>query len=107
MSQQRPPMQWGAVRNGRRHECPYCKVILLTGEIPGFCCGTRGSRLQDVPPLPPLPDEFNIFLNHPQISKVSRALNLIFSFASLETTHDFPSYSGSAMFAIQGKIIHK
>ena len=100
---QLPPviLTWG-------HHCPHCHILLLTGEKPGFCCGPNGSRLNDVPPLPPLPNEFNIFLNDTNISASSRILNLIFSFASLETTHAFPQNRGPlGFFSIQGKVYHR
>lgn len=45
------------------------------------------------------------FINHPDISCQSRRLNLIFSFASLETTANF-SVVRHGFFAIQGKIYH-
>ncbi|KAI0038342.1 hypothetical protein FA95DRAFT_1461741, partial [Auriscalpium vulgare] len=101
-------LSWGAVRGNRRHECPHCHILLLTGESPGFCCGPKGSHLDDTPPLPPLPPAFEDLLNHPHISSISRKLNLIFSFASLETTHAFPSIAGPQGFlAIQGKVYHR
>lgn len=103
-----PKLEWGTNRNGAIHKCPICEVILLTGESPGFCCGPRGSKFTDVPALPPLPDEYNTFINHPDISKQSRKLNLVFSFASLETTHAFPNIHGGPSFvAIEGKIYHR
>ncbi|KAF8494515.1 hypothetical protein JB92DRAFT_3230919 [Gautieria morchelliformis] len=60
-----PSFSWGEIRQGRVHECPYCRISLLTGEKPGFCCGDKGSCLGDVAPLPVLPSEFDIFLNDP------------------------------------------
>jgi hypothetical protein len=105
-----PPatLTWGKERGGSRHCCPHCGIVLLTGENAGFCCGPGGARLNDVPPLPPLPVEFNGFLEHPDISSLSRILNLCLSFASLETTHAFPSNSGPpGFFAVQGKVYHR
>ena len=105
-----PPviLQWGAVRAGVRHKCHRCSVILLTGERAGFCCGANGIHLNDVPLLPPLPIEFDTFLNHPDISRLSRIVNLIFSLASMESTHPFPSLHGPpAFFAVQGKLYHR
>ncbi|KAJ7052403.1 hypothetical protein C8F01DRAFT_1261856 [Mycena amicta] len=100
---------WGSVRGGRQHKCHTCGVLLLTGEKSGFCCGPNGNRFLDVKPLPPLPPEFNIFLNDRDISKLSRRLNLILSFASLETTHPFPRpTSGPPGFvAIGGRVYHR
>jgi hypothetical protein len=103
-----PRLRWGEIRGGRTHRCPVCGVILLTGEDPGFCCGPQGSHASDVEPLPPLPQEFDTFINDPNISSSSRVLNLIFSFASLESTHPFPDSNGLPGFvAIQGKIYHR
>ena len=101
-------LTWGATHKGRVHKCPTCDVMLLTGETPGFCCGHAGQHFAKVPHLPPLPTEFNSLITHPDISHSSRILNLIFSFAALETTHPFPSLPGSrSFFAIQGKIYHR
>ncbi|KAH9918037.1 hypothetical protein B0H21DRAFT_702501, partial [Amylocystis lapponica] len=103
-----PTLQWGAVRRGRPHRCPFCFVLLLTGEKPGFCCGRGGKQLHAVAPLPALPPQYDTFLHHPQISSLSRCLNLVFSFASLETTAEFPNVAGPPGFlAIQGKIYHR
>ncbi|KAF9561457.1 hypothetical protein CPC08DRAFT_608202, partial [Agrocybe pediades] len=103
-----PVLQWGAFRLGTMHQCPVCKLVLLTGERKGFCCGKDGSKFNDVLPLPPLPEEYNTFINDPNISSKSRILNLAYSFASMETTHDFPAFSqGNAFVAIQGKVYHR
>lgn len=92
----------------RNQSCLYCGLLLFTGETSGFCCGTRGNRLRDVRPLPCLPHEYNIFINHPSISSSSRILNLLFSFAALESTALFPHNIGPpGFFAIQGKIYHR
>jgi hypothetical protein len=100
-------LSWGGTASVP-HQCPHCHIDLLTGEKPGFCCGKKGSRLNNVPPLPPLPPEYNIFINDPRISSLSRIVNLIFAFASLETTHPFPENTGPpGFFAIQGKIYHR
>ena len=101
-------LSWGATHKGRVHKCPTCDVILLTGETPGFCCGRAGQHFAKIPSLPPLPPEFDTLIAHPDISHSSRVLNLIFSFAALETTHPFPSLRGGpSFFAIQGKIYHR
>lgn len=103
-----PRLQWGAYIRRKKHECPMCGIELLTGEKPGFCCGPEGSKFQEVTPLPPLPAEYDVFINDPQISKKSRVLNLTFSFASLESTHDFPKIGGGPSFvAMEGKIYHR
>jgi hypothetical protein len=86
--------------------CRYCGIQLLSGENPGFCCGKKGKYLNTIPALRPLPPEFSVFINDPQISALSRQLNLIFSFASLETSMKFPSTHGG-MFAIQGRVYHR
>ncbi|EIN10760.1 hypothetical protein PUNSTDRAFT_65796, partial [Punctularia strigosozonata HHB-11173 SS5] len=85
-------------------QCPFCGVQLLTDERSEFCCA-RGRRLGDVPRLPPLPPQYDAFINHPQISILSRKLNLMVSFAALETSMRFPQTHGG-MFAIQGKVYH-
>ncbi len=103
-----PALTWGARRGGNIHCCSTCGVKLLTGESAGFCCGLGGSRYSLIPSLPPLPVEYNSFLTHPKISSLSRILNLVFSFASLETTAEFPSHNGPPGFmAIQGRIYHR
>ena len=102
-----PTLAWGQTWGGVRHECRYCGLILLTGEKAGFCCGNRGSHLHDVAPLPPLPPSYQTICNHPQISTLSRKLNLIFSFASMESSHAFPSQTANGMVAVQGKVYHR
>lgn len=103
-----PTLQWGARRGNRVHRCPTCNIVLLTGEDPGFCCGPQGSKFALTPPLPPLPPEYNTFINDRNISASSRILNLVFSFASLESTHPFPGNDGPRGFiAIQGRIYHR
>ena len=58
--------------------------------------------------MPPLPFKYNSFINNPDISALSHILNLIFSFASLETTHPFPTNNGPPGFvAIQGRVYHR
>src|SRR6201996_1391211 len=99
---------WGARRGLHTHTCPTCGIQLLTGEKSGFCCGPAGSRFHDVKPLPPLPPEYSIFINDPRISHLSRVLNLMLSFASLETTQPFPqSYGPPGFVAIQGRVSHR
>ncbi|EMD31000.1 hypothetical protein CERSUDRAFT_60644, partial [Gelatoporia subvermispora B] len=103
-----PRLQWGQVRRNQRHECRHCKVVLLTGEKPGFCCGPNGSRVGDVQPLPPLPPQYDALISHPAISASSRSLNLLFSFAALESSHPFPVNAGpQGFFAVQGRIYHR
>lgn len=99
-------LTWAAQRGNHTHMCPHCGITLLTGEYAGFCCGKNGSRLNDIQELPALPPEYAAFINHPDISCQSRRLNLIFSFASLETTANF-SVVRHGFFAIQGKIYHR
>ncbi|KIJ25043.1 hypothetical protein M422DRAFT_141813, partial [Sphaerobolus stellatus SS14] len=90
-------------------QCQYCQVALLTGERHGgFCCGQAGKYANVVPPLPPLPPEMEWLSVQPNISFLSRKLNLIFSFASMETTEQFPTHTGPQGFlAIQGRIYHR
>lgn len=91
------------------HTCTHCRVTLLPSEdiSTPFCCGgaRRGRQYQ---PLPPLPIEYNDFLNHPDISARSRSLNLLFSFSSLESTHEFPEAARNFSFiAVQGRVYHR
>ena len=102
-----PSLTWGEVWAGHTHKCPTCGISLLTGEVPGFCCGAKGSCFHDVPPLPPLPPAVKALTQHPEISSLSHILNLVFSFSSLETTHAFLNQSGPPGFlAIQGCVYH-
>jgi len=89
------------------HACKICGVILLTGERPGFCCGPNGNRFPLIPPLPPLPPEYNTIIDNPNISHLSRRLNLIFSFAALESSHVFPTPGNPSFVAISGRIYHR
>jgi hypothetical protein len=100
-------LRWGAIRNGTPLSCPFCHVILLTGEKHGFCCGPNGNCFLAIPPLPALPQEFDTFINNPHISHLSRNLNLIFSFALLESSHAFPSPGAPCFLAIAGKTYHR
>jgi hypothetical protein len=102
-------LHWGARRKNKKHECPWCGIELLTGENPGFCCGANGKYANDPERLPPLPAEFTIFLNDTRISSLSRLLNVIFSFAALETTHEFPNFvpGPPAFVAIAGRVYHR
>jgi hypothetical protein len=101
-----PVMQWGAHSTRGYHRCHYCNIDLLTHEKSGFCCGPKG-KYAYLKPLPALPQEYNNIISDSRISKESRVLNLIFSFAALETTHAFPNLTGPPSFvAVQGKIYH-
>ena len=102
-----PSLSWGATKGSHIHRCPSCQLPLLTGERPGFCCGPNGSR--KITALPPLPQEYDVFINDPCISSLSRILNLVFSFASLETTQPFPNTppGGPSFLVIQGKVYHR
>ena len=102
-----PRLYWGSSQKNHSRKCPTCGVILLTGERPGFCCGPNGSRYATVQRLPSLPDEFNTFLNSPDISKLSRKLNLIFSFASMESTHAFPTPGNPSFVTVAGRVYHR
>ena len=100
-------LAWSNEHAGQSHKCCTCGIPLLTGERPGFCCGPGGSKYHEVPPLPPLPVQYHVFLNHPDISHYSRILNLIFSFVALEMSHAFPTIEGPPGFlAIQGRVYH-
>ena len=104
-----PRLAWGSSSNNRAADrrCHTCGVELLTGERAGFCCGPNGNRYTAIQPLPPLPDEFNTFLNSPDISRLSRKLNLIFSFAAMESTHTFPTPGNPSFVAVAGRIYHR
>ena len=103
-----PRLAWGAKRGAHSHCCTTCGISLLTGEQSGFCCGPGGSKFGEVKPLPPLPPEYTAFIDDPRISHLSRILNLMLSFASLETTQPFPQINGPPGFmAIQGRVYHR
>lgn len=86
-----PMLRWGDRCGNSYHRCRICNIELLTGERAGFCCGIAGKYLNNTIPLPPLPPQYATFINHPHISSMSRILNLVFSFTSMETTHPFPT----------------
>ena len=103
-----PVLGWADWRGNSYHRCRICNIELLTGERAGFCCGVDGKYFNNTPPLPPLPPQYAAFVNHPDISSMSRVLNLVFSFASMETTHPFPTVPAPPGFlAIQGRIYHR
>lgn len=104
-----PDLQWGTIANNHRitHMCKICGVILLTGERPGFCCGLNSNRFALIPPLPPLPPEYNAIINDRKISQLSHRLNLIFSFAALESSHTFPTPGNPTFIVISGRIYHR
>ena len=98
---------WGCHWSMNIHACSHCNLILLTGKKPGFCCGPHGKYLSLLPQLPPLPVEYENLLHDPRISTLSCSLNLLFSFASMETTEKFTSdFGGHGFVAIQGKVYH-
>ena len=101
-----PTLAWGKLYSGIHHSCPFCGIILLIGEKPGFCCGDHGSHLDNVLPLPLLPQEYGVLLWHSDILKLSCKLNLIFSFAFMESSQTFLTYLANSMVAVQGKIYH-
>jgi hypothetical protein len=102
----RTALTWGG-HQGKSHQCKYCGIPFLTGERPGFCCGLNGCRVADIKALPPFPPEYSAFIHDEQISPLSRILNLIFSFAALESTHPFSNHpKGLHFISIQGKIYH-
>jgi len=102
-----PVLSWSDRHGSAYHRCWVCNIALLTGERAGFCCGINGKYFNDTIPLPPLPAQYDASINHLNISSMSRVLNLIFSFASMETTHPFPTVPGPPGFlSIQGHIYH-
>ena len=104
-----PRLTWGSSSNNRNtdRQCRICGVVLLTGEKAGFCCGPKGNRYPAIRPLPPLPEEFETFLSSPDVSRLSRKLNLIFSFAAMESTHAFPTPGNPSFVAVAGRVYHR
>ena len=100
-----PRLQWGGPKGART--CRTCNIVLLTGERAGFCCGPNGNRFSLIPSLPPLPAEYDIIIDDERISRLSRRLNLIFSFAALESTHSFPTPGNPSFVVISGRIYHR
>lgn len=99
---QSPVLNWD-------RSCNFCHVRLLSSEraVRPFCCG-GAVRANQYTPLPPLPPEYDVFINHSSISAQSRSLNLLFSFASLESTHEFPTTGNNISFVVvQGRIYHR
>ena len=96
------PIEWTSNR-----QCSFCGIPLLNTEKSGWCC-LKGTRMTK--PLPPLPFEFQQFINCPNISSLSRVFNLIFSFAALETEGTFPSMDSNSppgFFAASGRMYHR
>ncbi|KIJ29564.1 hypothetical protein M422DRAFT_121412, partial [Sphaerobolus stellatus SS14] len=89
--------------------CQFCNTLLLTGERNGgVCCGQCGKYAHIVPEIPPLPVQFLWLATQPNISFLSRKLNLLFSFAAMETSESFPHLTGPLGFvAIQGQVYHR
>jgi hypothetical protein len=98
-----PPFQWN-------HSCSNCGIQLLSTERDsngrGFCCRDPNSNRHQYRLLPALPPQIDAIAGEHAISGQSRSLNLIFSFASLETTANFPVVPGG-FIAIQGKVYHR
>ena len=105
----KPLLTWGSSSNNgaRDRRCSTCRIELLTGEKPGFCCGPDSKHFSAVKRLPPFPDQFETFLRSRDISKLSRKLNLIFSFASMESTHAFPTPRNPSFVAVAGRVFHR
>jgi len=88
--------------------CQFCGIQLLSGEKQGFCCGSNGKFANTPPSLPPFPPEFDWLVKQNNISTFSRKLNILFSFASMETERLFPQLSGGNSFvSIQGRVYHR
>lgn len=104
-----PKLQWGSIRSNTPHRCKHCQIELLTGEKAGFCCGRNGKYANVPAPLPPMPEQYDAFVNHPHISSLSRLLNLIFSFAALESSQEFPPIppGGPSFLAMAGRLYHR
>ena len=95
-----PRLEWGANRRGERHRCKYCGILLFTGEDGGFCCGPHGNWLHVAPPLPPLPYKLDALTQDSRISHALNTLNLIFSFASLESIGSLAAIHSFANFGL-------
>ena len=88
-------------------QCSFCGITLLNTEKNGWCC-LKGTCMTS--PLPPLPFEFQQFIDSPNISSLSRVFNLIFSFMALETEGIFPSmdrHGPPGFFAASGRLYHR
>ena len=86
--------------------CQHCGVRRFVDEKAKFCCG-NGSKAQYYRRLPPYPLDMLPVIHDPQLSALSRKLNLIFSFAALQTTHAFPNHGHPSFFAVQGRVYHQ
>jgi hypothetical protein len=92
-------------------QCRHCGVQLLSSESDNksFCCG-GGKHCANYTPLGDLPPEYSSFTTSPMISRLSRKLNLAFSFAALETSMPFLSpanLGGPSFVVIQGRSYHR
>ncbi|KAJ7303477.1 hypothetical protein DFH08DRAFT_644238, partial [Mycena albidolilacea] len=75
--------------------------------FPGYGMYTPGHKNSQGEYIPG-PPSTDTFINDHRISQSSRILNLVLSFASLETTHPFPEIPGPFSFiAIQGRVYHR
>ena len=50
---------------------------------------------------------YDALISDPNISRLSRRLNLIFSFAALESSHEFPTPGNPSFVAVSGRIYHR
>lgn len=79
---------------------------LLTHETSSFCCGPNGNRLNDDVALPPLPREFAWLTDHPNISRLSRKLNHMFTFTAFKVSGNLPP-TQDGFVAIEGRSYHR
>jgi hypothetical protein len=104
-----PPTHPNIYRVTWNRRCRFCNVSLLSTEVStarsAFCCGGE-QRQHRYTALPPYPSSLADILSDPHISSKSRALNLVFSFASMETDAVFPNIV-NGFVAIQGKLYHR
>lgn len=89
--------------------CRHCGALLLSGELPAFCCN-GGKNI--IPPLPPLPPQLSAIVSDATtsrgISAGSRRLNNLFSFTAIGATQGFAQFrSGPASVAITGRTYHR
>lgn len=92
-----------------RRSCTTCRIPLLSSESvsSSFCCGPNGKHGRNYIPLPALPRQYDSFTDTPNISAMSRKLNLAYSLASTATTMEFPNFRGDHMVAIRGRVYHR
>lgn len=85
-------------------ECQYCQTMLLTGELPEFCCN-RGKHM--IPSLPSYPENINNILIDPTCSNLSRKLNALFSFTAIGVQGQFVTLPAPSSVCITGHTYYR